>query len=66
MVAEGDEVAVQRALGEVVVAFNQNGVVAFSNEGVVPDGAHGGFFVCGCVAIVNTKIAIHMPSCQKK
>ena len=46
MVAEGDEVAVQRAFGEVVIALDEYSVVAFSNKSVVPDGAHRGSF-CG-------------------
>jgi hypothetical protein len=34
-------VAVERADGEIVIAFEHNDVLAFCNHGVLPDGFHG-------------------------
>ena len=40
VVAEGDVLALERVLGEVVVAFHQHGVVTLGDDGVVPGGFH--------------------------
>jgi hypothetical protein len=40
VVAEGDVLLVERTLGKVVVAFDQDGVVTFGNQGAVPGGFH--------------------------
>ena len=42
VVAEGDVLALQARLGEVVVAFDDDGVVALGDRGAVPGGFHGG------------------------
>src|SRR5438105_2147140 len=40
VVAEGDVLLVQAAFGKVVVPFHNDGVVALSDDGAVPDGFH--------------------------
>src|SRR2546423_12263436 len=40
VVAEGGVLLFEARLGEVVVAFDDDGVVAFGDHGAVPDGFH--------------------------
>ena len=48
VVAEGVVLALERVLGEVVVAFHQHGVVTLGDDGVVPGGFHDSYCFLDC------------------